>query len=534
MTLLLLLGALAHGQPLDSVRIERKNVFDPSVPGEGSWMFRAANRIHVRTRESVLRRDLLLGPGDPWDPLLALETERNLRSLPFIRKAEVARTGSALDVLTQDSWTLLPRLGIGAEGGATSYGYGIEERNLLGFGKTVKLAHSRSGGETRDEARYEDPRLLGTWWNLAGFYADVEGGREKGARLRRPFFSLRSACAADASWANTSRDDVLHQGALETSRFSHSFRGYQANIGGKALSLERTTHRAYAGAGYERHRFLALPETAPGTLPAGRTLAGPWAGYELHQADYSKQTEIDTTRRVEDFNFGNELFLKAGPALRSWSSDRDQWLLGAVGRRGLPWGEDRFALAQVGATSRISHTGAENEVFFASLNLFCKTRALHPQTWVAHLEFNDSRRLDRERQFVLGGATGLRGYKNDSFTGTRAVLANVEDRFFLDREFLHLFYLGGVLFLDAGAVPPGWGFKTDMGLGLRVSPSRSSSGRVLRADVAYALQDGPGPDRWVFSLRAGQAFSIWGSSNRRALNRPDDDLAVDEEDFLRR
>ncbi|MFA5140569.1 MAG: hypothetical protein WC728_15170 [Elusimicrobiota bacterium] len=526
-------GASSSGT-LDSVLIDRRDVFDPSVPGEDSWMFRTANRLHVRTREAVVRRDLLLGPGDAWDPLEALETERNLRSLPFLREAELSRQGSALSVRTRDSWTLLPRVSIGTEGGDTSFGYGIEERNLLGFGKTVKLAHSKSEGETRDEARYYDPRLLGTWWNLDGFYADVEGGREKGARLRRPFFSLRTAAAADSSWANTARDDVLRQGALETSRFSHAFRGFQANLGGRVVGHGTLTHRALVGAAYERHRFSALHDTAPGTLPPDRTLAGPWAGYELLQADYRKETEIDTTQRVEDFNLGNELFLKTGPALRSWGSGRDLWLLSAVDRHGLPLGEGRFALAQAGATARLSRTGAENGVFFASLNLFCKLRAPSRQTLVAHLEFNDSRRLDGERQFILGGATGLRGYKNDSFTGTRAVLANVEDRFFLDRDFLHLFYLGGVVFLDSGSVAPDWRFKTDVGLGLRVSPSRSASGRVLRADVAYALQDGPGPDRWVVSLQAGQAFSIGGSANRRALARPDEGLAVDEEDFLRR
>jgi hypothetical protein len=53
-----------------------------------------------------------------------------------------------------------------------------------------------------------------------------------------------------------------------------------------------------------------------------------------------------------------------------------------------------------------------------NLNAFWKLRGPLPQTWVAHFEANAARGLDGENQFLLGGDTGLRGYRSKSFTGS--------------------------------------------------------------------------------------------------------------------
>jgi hypothetical protein len=183
-------------------------------------------------------------------------------------------------------------------------------------------------------------------------------------------------------------------------------------------------------------------------------------------------------------------------------------------------------LGQVGVQGRLHGNRLENSILYGNLNFIYKTVWPWTQTWVAHSELNVTKNLDPENQLILGGNTGLRGYKNESFTGTRSALLNLEDRVFLVHEFFHLFYIGGVAFFDMGAVsPPGQTFqwswlKSDVGAGLRFSPTRSTSGSVVRLDVAYALNSGPGPSRWVVSLRGGQAFNIFNSTNQEVLQTP--------------
>src|SRR2546422_5107591 len=47
-----------------------------------------ANRLHFETREYVIRRELLFEEGDPANPDVLYESERNLRRLNFLRSEE--------------------------------------------------------------------------------------------------------------------------------------------------------------------------------------------------------------------------------------------------------------------------------------------------------------------------------------------------------------------------------------------------------------------------------------------------------------
>ncbi|MBI4386865.1 MAG: hypothetical protein HY551_05745 [Elusimicrobia bacterium] len=533
-----------------SISIERLNVFDPRVPGEDWWPFRLANKIHIPTREYVLRRELLLAPGDAWVPLRALESERNLRATTFIRKAELKPAPSApasamssgtarvendpraapgsidLRLHAQDSWTTLPQINLGTEGGDRYLIYGIEELNVLGLGKSVSFFHAQIGPSRRNELRYNDPRLWGTWFRLTTLYGTTSRGDEVGTVVERPFFSLSAPYAMRALWTRIIQEDVLFQNALDASKFVQDFRSVDLLAG---LKLPRTTdpvQRLHAGMHYEKDRFEATPDTAAGTLPKDRELSGPIIGYSLIQPRYIKETFIDKMERVEDFNIGNEFSTFAGAMPKGLGSDADRWTLSATDQQGLSLAPGRFALAQAGVLGRLRGKQLENSIFFANLNLFWKNAWPFSHTWVSHLEWNTTRNLDGENQIILGGNTGLRGYKNNSFTGARSVLWNIENRFFFNREFFHLFVLGGAVFFETGAVAQPGGsliqnnFKSDLGFGFRLGPTRSTSGGVLRLDVAYALQHGPGPSRWVVSVRGGQAFEIFNSTYRNVIRTP--------------
>ncbi|MFH2204888.1 MAG: hypothetical protein ABIJ96_17385 [Elusimicrobiota bacterium] len=518
------------------VRIERVNVFDPKVPGEDWLLFRIANRIHIPTRRRVILQENLLPPGSPWDPVKAIEIERNLRSLGFIRGAAVrslpAEPGRIdLEIRSQDSWTLQPTLGVGTEGGDSYFVYGVEENNLLGLGKTVSFYRSHKKGERRSEATYGDPRVWGTRQKLTALYARQEEGDELGVRVDRPFFSFEAPFATDISWARTNEVNQLYRNGEEISEFNHNFHAVRSEFAARVGRSKTWVQRVHVGTIYERERFFNKAETAGGTLPGDRTLSGPMFGYSWIQPQYLRETNIDKMHRVEDFNLGNEFSAGVAPILNSWGADADRLMFSALTQQGYALTDGRFILGQVGTQGRLADGDRlENAMIFCNLNLFWKHRWPFPQTFVGHLEFNNAKNLDGEKQILLGGKTGLRGYKQNSFTGSRSILLNIENRFFYDREIMHLMHAGAVVFFDIGAVArEGYPsrhdqFKSDVGFGFRLSGSRAATGTVLRGDVAYALNRGPGPDRWVFSLVAGQGFAIFNSSNRQLFSQPDNAL----------
>ena len=529
--------------PIERIRIHRLNVFDPNVPGEDWWIFRVANVIHIPTKEYVLRREVLFEPGDPWNPRRAIESERNLRATNFIRSANIDPTqtpaGVDLDLFSQDAWTLAPQFNVGTEGGQSYLDYGIEESNLLGYGKQISFHHyvasanSSNGHDLRNELRYNDPRLLGSRVMMNDLFSSTPYGDEIGTLVERPFFSTDTPYYWRVLWARIIQQDVLYQDANQVTDFNQDFRTVDSSVGMKVGHDDDLIHRVFAGTHYEKDSFHDLSDTVAGTVPSDREMSGPVAGYELIQPRYIKETYIDRMQRVEDFNLGNQFSLRGGPMLQSWGSDTDRWVLSALDQQGLKLGDGRFALGQVGVQGRLHSGQLENSILYGNLNLFWKNTWPWPQTLVAHAEANTTRRLDTEHQLVLGGNTGLRGYKNYSFTGTRSALLNFEDRLFLLHEFFHLVRAGGVVFYDMGAIsPPGGGFnwnwvKSDVGFGLRFSPTRSTTGGVLRMDLAYALNGGPGPSRWVVSVKGGQAFSIFNSTNRDVLSSPASKLTSD-------
>ena len=159
----------------------------------------------------------------------------------------------------------------------------------------------------------------------------------------------------------------------------------------------------------------------------------------------------------------------------------------------------------------------DDALLYANLNAFWRTGWPLGSLFVAHLEGNKGRSLEPGNQVSLGGDTGLRGYRNNSFTGAQSALLNLENRIFFPGERFHLFRVGAAVFYDAGIVHK---LKQDVGLGLRFVPTRGRTGTAFRMDVAWALQGGPGNKRWVIGIRGGQAFELFNSTTKRTRTTP--------------
>src|SRR6266478_853338 len=119
----------ARGQSYPSIatiRIDREDVFDLDNPDERHLPFIWADRLHVETREYVIRRELLFQEGDPADPDVLYESECNLRRLVFLhdntRIETVARDDGRVDVIvhTRDIWTTRPTVSISRQGNRTT------------------------------------------------------------------------------------------------------------------------------------------------------------------------------------------------------------------------------------------------------------------------------------------------------------------------------------------------------------------------------------------------------------------------------
>ncbi|MHC4393292.1 MAG: POTRA domain-containing protein, partial [Planctomycetota bacterium] len=149
-----------------SIELDVHDVFDEDE--QATILHEAATALHWRTREYVIERELLFAEGEPYDPELAEETERNLRALGYIAQARVrpvfdaeAKT-VAVKVFTRDKFSLRVGVGAGFVGGASKAGATLGESNLMGFGVTTTLAYRVSDGDQFIGFSFTDPNVLGT------------------------------------------------------------------------------------------------------------------------------------------------------------------------------------------------------------------------------------------------------------------------------------------------------------------------------------------------------------------------------------
>ncbi len=507
----------AEGAVFGAIRIRAGDVFDTTLPEEDNWFFRTANRLHVRTRESVIRSRLLFREGDPYSRRLMEESERILRSLKFLYDARirpVARDGSRVDVEveTRDVWTLRAGVGFGRAGGENTLRLGLQDANFAGFGKDLTVQRTSDVDRTEQLYRYMDPGILSSRVRAVLAYSDNSDGRTVRLSAERPFFSL------DARWAAgvAAEDDDRIESHYDLGEAIYRFRqrseraslwvGFSRGLrAGRALRLE-------TGWTWDRESFEEADDgsSAPFPLP-GRTLSYPWIGLASVEDGFVTARDMDKIERTEDLNLAQEGRLRVGRAVPAFGSDRSATILDGSWRLGAALGRGRTLLASAGLSGRREGAGFANVLAEGSVRWL--ERNFGPHLFHAALHAHAAHRLDPERQLLIGGDSGLRGYPLRYQSGDRRVLLSAEQRFYFDPHVFRLFYLGAAAFVDVGRA---WsrddggtthlGWLRDVGVGLRVQSSRSAHASMLHLDLAYPL-DGEADIRKIqVSLTTAETF----------------------------
>ncbi len=529
------------------VRIVREDVF---VEGEGplSWLA-FANGLHARTREQIVRRELLLGEGERWDEMLARETERNLRrlgvfSLVRVMAAREPRSGRlGLFVYVRDLWSLRLEHTIRVTGPVVDELYlQLVERNLAGRAMRLAAYGRLDPASWWLGAWWRQPRL-GTGpggtprlaWTLWGEVQHRRGGGPEGGRflgvLERPFYDLaqRWSWRLAGGWERVVVRQ-LRAGTLrrydvpETLEEESLARVWRAERGNLLLRVTRRWRVGWARPAWSLGWRLSVSDYAPteqsaiGTeterrafardvLPVARRRMGPVLRYELASSRYAETRGLDTFARREPFALGPWLWVEAYRPFALFDGFESSWNLEAGGEVSVrPLGG--VVRARVRASARLQEGRVGDERL--ELSLWLASPRLGGLGRLAARLRGAWRRRDTLRDLVtLGGDEGLRGFPSQAFgvPGGSRVLAGLEWR----SEPLELWtaHLGLVLFTEAGTVygrleEARW--HGSLGLGLRLLLPQFNR-RPYRFDVGVPL-GGEGDPLPAFG--DGQAFEVLG------------------------
>ena len=494
-----------RGATIRTISIVVENVFDPTNPEEDKKLYRWANRVHVRTRPSVIASILLFREGERFQSRLLDESARALRAHGFLADAAIEpanydESTNSVDVAVRvrDAWSLAPDLKLGRSGGENEYGIGVSDGNLFGTGKSLTVSYTSDVDRDETFLGYGDDNVLGTRVRLGAALASASDGHRRWLSAERPFFALDTRWSLGGSVLNEERVDSMYDLGEVVDEFEHQIRSGSLQGGWSRGLVGGRATRWLFGFTSEEHLFEPTPELPqPLLVPADRKLVYPWVGVQLVEDDFREMSELNDMGRTEDISLGLNLFLSLGFSREGLGADRDARLLNITAQKGWePGGPGRLLLLNAGASAREEDDGIRNATVYAGARYY--HRNLERHLFSASLSAFGGNRLDAENQVLLGGDNGLRGYPLRYQAGERSAILTLEQRFYTDWYPWRLFRVGYAAFLDAGRV---WGFDPratptrgtlyDLGVGLRLSSPRSSGRSVVHIDLAFPLNGDP-------------------------------------------
>ncbi|MBS1766058.1 MAG: hypothetical protein JST05_01455 [Acidobacteria bacterium] len=499
----------ARGAKIAAVRIEILPVFDLSDPSQDNWIGRLGNALHMDTRESVVRHELTIHPGDLVDARRIHELERDLRAFRSIKDAqilpEVAADGAVTAVVrTRDAWTLKASVGYSQVGGRHSWSFGLRDQNLLGSGKELGLRRQVDPDRSSNIISYTDHQVFGSRWTLSANYQSLSDGLARGFDLARPFYALDTPWSVEVS-ASTIQSRLLV--------FDHNTQIFEApskldsvmaaaawRVGGGDASALRL---GFALEGGDARYGTITMDAPPGLLPepslAPRRLRGPSFTVQWLQDGFRSFKDLEGMDTPEDYNLGWSANASLGVYTRAWGSSEAAPFFRFNAGKGWAPSKQSLVLASAYATARRSASGVENGLVGGTLTAY--RWGFPHQVLAASVQVDDAHRPDPENLLYLGGFEGLRGYTDHVHPGDRRWIASFEHRTLTDWRWLGILRAGFVLYADAGAIHrldgAGWSRTyADIGGGLRFGDLKSSLGRVVYLTMAYPLVKEPGQDKW--------------------------------------
>ncbi|MBY0493883.1 MAG: BamA/TamA family outer membrane protein [Cyanobacteria bacterium] len=500
---------------IDSITIENLGVFDPAIPRYRRFPYVLLNRLHIRTRPRVIRRELLFRGGDPFEEEVLLESERNLRLLP-VNRAEItsAPGGGGRDIVvrTEDAWTLIPEFVVDSQGGASRVGVGIEEYNLFGQATSLRVRSVRGTDQNLGRVFYSDRRLFHSRWQMSASTVFGDGSLNE-VQVNRPFYSLDTRWAASMLVTRERGFDRLYDVGALTARIPLSRENAAASVT-RAWGNRVDKTKLSVGLDFERRDFVAAPAVFDESAASWQGFFGQGGGtrrnnirldvaLDREHYRFVKDRFLDKSGQVEDVRVGYGYGVSAGPA--EGLNGRPDYT--ALATRGVAsrqvWGR-HLVIASLAASTRREAAGFTNSLTSGFIHTYVR---LPWQTLAVSLAGVYAARMDQPYQLVLGGDMGLRGYSARQFTGNRGVIVNVEHRVYTNVDLLTA-RLGFAVFADVGRL---WreneratlsSLKSSVGIGLRMGLTKSFEAPTVRLDLSLPLNpDGRRRPSFGFSVK---------------------------------
>jgi outer membrane protein assembly factor BamA len=440
-----------------------------------------------------------------------------MRATEYLREAELRPIACAdgvvdVEVRTRDVWSLNPGIAGGIKGGESSFGFDLEDSNLLGTGARLAFSRRTDSERSGNSLSYRHDHQFRSFVGLELQVDDNSDGSGYALGVQRPFYALDTQRAWGLRIDHLTLVESLYRKGEEASEFRQRNRDLDVWLGhSMGLREDRVWRFSYGLRDQQRDYLPSRDPELQGPLPEDRHLTGPWVGVEFIRNQWEVLRNYDQIDIAEDALLGTRFAMRLGWADTVFGGDRDAWWTEGELSRGwrLP---QRSLLRMAGSFEARSEDGETRNLVLRGDARYYREIS-ERRLFFAEFEAQHGHRLDLDNLAYLGAESGLRAYPLRWAGGDSFARLSVEQRYFTDWYPWRLFRVGGALFADVGRVwgrnafgepAPGW--LSNLGFGLRLSNTRSAFARLIHIDIAVPLDNDPALDKVEFVVEARRAF----------------------------
>lgn len=506
----------------DKIKIDNINIqVNPIFNEEENNVFfihSFANAFHVNTRQSTILRLLNTKEQEEINPNQLNEIERVLRSQHYIRDSKVTLIPTEDDkkntllIETWDNWSLLPTLSLGRSGGENKFAIGVKEDNLLGLGIITRFNYKYDGERKGYKFAFNTPLK---WMKNTKFNMNIynnSDGESKSLSFIKPFYYLSDKYSFDISFLDGKQIDTLLQNGKDVNKYTHEYQSEKFKLGWLHRYNEDYITRWFFGVNHEIDSFYHSESSRfyNDRIPINKDFLYPWFEFNYIENNFTILNNIYLINFSEDINLGWQYSAQLGVETQFIKNNALGYHIKGKIQKGYTF-NNNLILLKINLKSRLNTKQKD----YYKLGLQAEYFYQITEKWKSYnrIRFISSKNSNIDESITLGDNSGLRGYPNDYQHGDHQWLFTSEVRNYPNINLYQFAELGWALFTDIGKAfgpnsqnnfinsPIG-----SIGIGARLSSSRSSFAHVTHLDITVPFKNESNVNNWEWRVQIKSYF----------------------------
>ena len=513
---------------IDSIQVEVLDAFEGSRIAT-DWeknIYDLGNSLHIKTRLSTVHRLLLFSAGEEVTMKLLIESERNLRQVPFLAVAKIylrqAVGSTSVKIVVYDQWSTTPGSSIKRLGGQWTYWFGLKESNILGSGQTLSLSYHQGFLNSYLNLEYYNPSFSKERLKYYLLIKRSDEGRGIIGSLVKPLrsktdrsgyqFSFGTQTGTnrifwDANLFNNSENESMPAGITEGKsnsviefpdvKITSIYGAYTRSFG---LDLKFNTK--YFISVYRRESpantlyMVGIEEFFKPAVFQLPTYDDRLVGikFDLYASDYGTTRNFKQLKWTEDIEQGWNTSLVIGRNLGiSGRDEREYYLAPRFSLSTGSGGVNYIRLNLVSAWFYRPGSGTERGKFSANIEWISKPAGINSNLLL--VEWSHLFQAHPTSQLLLGEFNGLYGYPNYYYAGQARYKLLLESRWLPAVEIFTIAPVLTVFYVAGNTFPAAQDFSFNnlhhaVGIGLRLGLTRSASSVINHINLSWPLEKG--------------------------------------------